>query len=286
MGGVVNIAIRFKDGTTVCQERWTNNIPYTLKTPGIYEGEQAARDYLAMVQNNDHVIDPHAPGSLQPVEDSEYGLVVIDYVSGRILDNNSYSGLNGFSTVYSGGDNRSEAFEECARAGRLRLRTVQKRRSDRAIISDERGPPLSEQEALDLGEKLYREDRLDSERGPIIVSRTFEIDTSPLVLERLPFDDPATMHARLVEIGFPLTAEEGVNAHLAPTPEARKVTKQEETARRLFQEWKKTEGLSGAAYDGVRYEDAPETLRTKLMTGAAAYLCDEDQLAFVLKDLG
>lgn len=286
MGGVVNVAVRFGDGTVVCQERWTNNISYWLKRPAIHADEQGARDYLAMVRNNDHVIDPGSPGSLQPVENSEYGLVVIDYVNRVILDNNAYSNLASFASVHAGGGMRSEAFEECAQAGILRHRTRVYDRATRTKVSETVSDRLSEEDALRLGDEIYgREFRDDRPEGSRRVMEDFVIDPVGFTIEILPQDDEGAMAARLKEIGFPTTLEEGVNAHLPPTQEGRKVTKQEETARRLFQEWKKAEGSKGAAYDGMRYDDAPERVTTALMAGAATYLCDPESLPQVLATL-
>lgn len=286
MGGVVNVAVRFGDGTVVCQERWTNNISYWLKRPALYAGEDGVREYLAMVRNNDHVIDPGSPGSLQPVENSEYGLVVVDYVNNIILDNNAYSNLSSFASVHAGGDMRSEAFEECAQAGILRHRTRVYDRAAHTMISETMSDRLSHEDALRLGEEVYHRDfRDDRPAGPRRVMDDFVIDPAGFTIEILPQDDEAAMSARLKELGFPTTLEEGVNAHLPLTPEARKVTKQEETARRLFQEWKKTAGTKGAAYDGMRYDDAPERVASALMAGAAAYLCDPESLPQVLATL-
>lgn len=289
MGGVVNVAVRFGDGTVVCQERWTNNISYWLKRPAIHAGEEGARDYLAMVRNNDHVIDPGSPGSLQPVENSEYGLVIVDYVNRVILDNNAYSNLASFAPVHAGGNMRSEAFEECAQAGILRHRRRVYDRATSTMLSEEVGERLSGEEALRLGDEIhdrdFGDDRDEIRRAPQRIMDDFVIDPVGFTIEVLPQDDEGAMAARLKEIGFPTTLEEGVNAHLPPTQEGRQVTKQEETARRLFQEWKKTEGSKGAAYDGVRYDDAPERVTTALMAAAAAYLCDPESLPQVLAKL-
>lgn len=54
MGGMVAVGFRFKDGTKVCQERWTNNTPYWLKDPRMYyvnfrdddKGRKACRAFL------------------------------------------------------------------------------------------------------------------------------------------------------------------------------------------------------------------------------------------------
>jgi hypothetical protein len=64
MGGVINVAIRFKDGRTICQERWTNNIPFWFRHPKMYEGdEDHINAYLAMTRNNDYIADPEKSAS-------------------------------------------------------------------------------------------------------------------------------------------------------------------------------------------------------------------------------
>lgn len=123
MGGRINIAVRFKDGKTVCQERWTNNLPDWFKTPAFYSGEENhLRRYIGMVAGND--VESGQLGAVQPIEESEYGLVVVDLISRTVLSCNAYTNLNRFciSDVADAEDNTN--FMDCAMAGLLRHSTV------------------------------------------------------------------------------------------------------------------------------------------------------------------
>jgi hypothetical protein len=101
--------------------------------------------------------------------------------------------------------------------------------------------------------------------------------------------DPAFL-AKLKEIGFPMTAEEGLNTSLKPIPEPREISEVERTARDLFQKWKQTvppEGeniLDGRAYDGVAFDDAPEVVRKQLMDRAAS-MSTEQLRQMALEDM-
>ncbi len=299
MGGVINVAIRFADGRTVCQERWTNNMPHWFQNPKMFAGDEAhVQGYIDMTKNNDWIADPYAPGRPQPVENSEYGLIVWDYVTNVILDNNHYSDPVTFDPIFTGGERVRETFLECAKAGIMRMRTVtfaplntrvpgEYLKELSTVVTD----LLSPEDALRLGEEAhaaqraeYRSDRSDDVPWERV---DFIIDTSPMTY--ISFGDHADVEydeetqsrplspeylAKLKEIGFPMTAEEGLNTSLTPVPEAREISETEKTARNLYQKWKQAVPpagdniIDGRTYDGVSFDDAPEVVRKQLMDRA------------------
>lgn len=287
MGGSVNVAMRFKDGRAVCQERWTNNTSYWLKRPALYESEAGALEYLALVADNDHVVDPHAPGLLQPLRNDEYGLIVIDYVTMTILENNGYTSLSSFDAVHTGGDDPSEAFLECAAAGRLRMRrrTFNMRGGLSTKVAEDIGDPLKHDEAIRAGRLAHDEIFRERTKGGDRIRTDFIIDPSPFTVERLPERDTKRMRQRLREIGFPMKRADGLNARERPNQKSRELTDQQKTARKLLQSWKKTEG-AGVELVGTRYEELPSHLQDRLMDAASRYLCDRGQADAIIRSLG
>ena len=212
MGGSVNVAIRLLDGTTVCQEHWTNATGYWLKRPALYESDQGARDYLAEYAGHDN----DGYGSPQPVRNNSYGLIVVDYVTHVILDNNGYTEMDRFHPVKVEIEEGQSAFRECAAAGRLRLReTVFKRtKPDWTRVRQTIGDNLPPETAIETARRIYREDTTPNPLRLIgnIVIHDFVIDTHPFTVERFEQDDTRGMRARLREMGFPMTRAQGVNA--------------------------------------------------------------------------
>lgn len=258
MGGYVNIAVRLSDGRAVCQERWTNNMPAWFKRAEMFAGDPAhLKSYLDMVVNNDYLLNPGALGQPQPVENSEYGLIVWDFVSRTILDNNRYSNPTRLS-VY---DTDLEGFDDLADRGLLTLvRTSYSRRDP--MSSSEPAPPTvlertrlkSADEAHDRIEKYESKERANYLSSADVIRMDFEIDTSPMTYVRFgEFDDierdPETGHrplhpdflAKLRDIGFPMSAAEGLNACVRPVPPHRKLSIKERLARELFADWRDQE---------------------------------------------
>lgn len=211
MGGPVNVAIRLSDGTTVCQEHWTNPTGYWLKRPALCGSDQGARDYLAEYAR----LDDGRYGSSQPVQNNSYGLIVVDYVTHVILDNNGYTELDRFHPIKIEIDKGKSAFRECAEAGRLRLRETEFKRTkpNWTQVRQTVGENLPPETAIETARRIYREDTTPNPlrlAGNIVV-RDFVIDTHPFTVERFEQDDTRGMRARLREMGFPMTRAKGLN---------------------------------------------------------------------------
>jgi len=101
MGGSVNVAIRLKNGEAFCVERWTNNIPFWLINHEMYVDDKHAVKYLSMTLENDPKVDKYCTGKPQRLCNSSYGIIIFDYVTNTIIDNNEYSHLNRISSISS-----------------------------------------------------------------------------------------------------------------------------------------------------------------------------------------
>jgi hypothetical protein len=286
MGGVINVAIRLRDGRAFCQERWTNNMPHWFQDPKMFDGdEEHVMGYINMVADNDWIANPHAPGTPQPVENSEYGLIVWDFMTGTILDNNHYSQPSSFDPIATGGDMLKENFTKMADAGRIFMRTHtypprkkwptggQRIPEDQITTTDT--DVLSPEDAKRLGEEAHHEMRArwrsDDDDQPT-TRVEFMVKTDPMTYYWMgdhseEYDEDTEQEplsaeylAKLKEIGFPMTEAEGLNAHLPykmPTP--RKITQQEEVARDLYQE-QKPETHKGIGFDDLTTEQQQEYL--------------------------
>jgi hypothetical protein len=302
LGGVVNVAIRLKDGRAFCQERWTNTMPHWFQDPKMFDGdEDHVMAYINAVAANDWIANPHAPGIPQPVGNSEYGLVVWDFLTGTILDNNHYSCPVEFDVVHVGGDNRRESFVALAQAGRIFQRTYHfPPRAERGD-PDRRGgdvpftdtPILSPEDALRLGEEAFQ-----SEFGSYRPSRDYDaafdylkfmVKADPMTYfwmrdhDEEDYDEEAGEQplsadylAKLKEIGFPMTEAEGLNAHLPYTvPEPRDITEQEELARDLYLDAKN----DVEEFKGISYDDLSADKQEAFLEAAGGLLGDRVSLS-------
>ena len=236
--------------------------------------------YLAMTRNNDYVLDPYATGRPARLVNSEYGLIVFDYVAGVILDNNGYSNPINFdliatvdrgrtATITFGGkvtDSRddpfpfklNENFEACARAGILHRVTWNE---DRTKTVE---GPLSFEEV----EAHVREDYPNWRKLYV----TYAADPKPLVytsFEETPAGTKA-MQKRLTEIGFPRNKKDGLNTTapkivLAKGP----VDELELKARKVFQRLKSSNDEWKENFDGVAWEKLPPTAQKTVLDFAA-----------------
>lgn len=297
MGGSINVAVRFKNGETVCQDRWTNNMPGWFKHPKMFAGdEDHVRDYVfGMIRNNDKISDPDTLGQPAKVENSSYGLVVWDYVTGSILDNNGYSSPVTWDSVYTGGDMRDENFIECANAGIIFMEVFSypprdaKGNLDRTQIKRQRTHNLPAAEALKLGQDAWEQtfgrgsDGKRNKRNPNDWREhiRFGIDTSPMTYYEFPEGQFKDYRAKLIELGFPMTQKEGLNKTLKEFWKKQRVVfdggAQESHARALYQEFKHLE--EGKPFDGVPFEDLTPESQQKFMDSAIGMMGDPTLMA-------
>ena len=284
MGGVINIAIRFRDGTAVCQERWTNSFPHWFQDPKMFAGdEDHVRGYLAMVADNDYIVDPYAPGRPMRVGNNEYGLIVWDYMTNTFMDNNGYSSPVTFDPIHTGGMMRKDGFVALANAGMISMETIRWGSGDRKDAIRERTPNLSPEDALRLGEEASVRDRRIADEGRYV---RFLVDPAPMTAYTFPEGTGGwkAYRTKLKEIGFPMTAKEGLNKSLRKLPKAREIDEQERMARRLYQDWKGTP--EGADLKGTRFEELDDYIRTQFLAYGLDMLLDpKKKQAYELADL-
>jgi hypothetical protein len=206
MGGSINVAIRFENGETVCQDQWTNYLPSWFRDPKMLEDETLARAFCAATSTKEYMADPTTHGRPQPVENNSYGLLVWDYATKSILDNNTYCPLLEFDLVQTGGRMRSDEFVACAAAGRI-IMEVLERRSLNGVLAR-----LTYEEALAMGEQVWLESR---QRTPEHLTR-FLVDPSPMTYQRFEVSPSGTeaMRAKLRELDFPMSRKAGLNKTL------------------------------------------------------------------------
>ncbi len=103
MGGRIKVAIRFSDGEAFCVERWTNNINILSDYRILENDESFAREYIQMCRNNDFSDDSSDSGKqvdIKGFEDTEYGIIVIDFLTKTIIDCNIYTTLFSFPLIF------------------------------------------------------------------------------------------------------------------------------------------------------------------------------------------
>ena len=286
MGGVVNVAIRFRDGRTICQERWTNNTPNWFKVPQMFVGDEThLQAYLDMVSENDWLADTHAPGRPQPVRNNEYGLIVFDYLTNTILDNNTYTNLDSFESVMAASPGRSEAFIACARDGRLRLRTRKYDRNQTTpngrwlMTSDLLSPPLTEEHARAFAKDIESRRYRDITDDAIYTHQDFIIDTSPMIYHNFPdcgnIGSWPPYRMMLESIGFPMRKSQGLNQTLRSPPSPREISENERIARNLFRYWKDSE--QGKSFRGTRFEELGSYLASQFLDRANDIIADPER---------
>ncbi len=118
MGGSINVAVRLRTGEAYCKTLWTNELPRWFKNPKMFEGDD---DYVRSFLNMDRYKDDNYYGKKSGLHNSEYGLIVWDYVSNFILENNGYTSLDSIMAFEI--RTKPEEFKLLANDGRLKSRT-------------------------------------------------------------------------------------------------------------------------------------------------------------------
>jgi len=180
-------------------------------------------------------------GATQPIEESEYGLIVVDLISRTVLSCNKYTNIGRFHMSEAADESDNENFIECAGAGLVRhstftmeefeggqWREIERSSTDRIGLSEAlekvkaaKANPLG----IDRWDKSGERDRL--------VQEEFTIDASgiPGGMTLVGYDwrshqrgqhgkengqiNPE-MKAKLRELGIPLTFEEGLLRDASP----------------------------------------------------------------------
>ena len=128
MGGVVAVGFRFPDGKIVCQERWTNSMPYWLNDVRIFNGDIShLNEYIKSAENHDRI----------PVAPHGYGLVFVDYISKKFMSMQDYTyfgNIDPISIISKYRDNDKSRFDSLLREKRIKI-SIHKSK-DEIIIQD------------------------------------------------------------------------------------------------------------------------------------------------------
>lgn len=90
MGGIITLTIRKKDGEVHKTSCWTNGLPYQINNIGIAD-EAHFDEYLAVFAENNASGDYY---SSEPFTiPSEYGLIVVDYMTNELVYATHYCGF-------------------------------------------------------------------------------------------------------------------------------------------------------------------------------------------------
>ena len=254
MGGSINMAFRFSDGEACCFNRWTNNMG-VLSCAEILEGDEGpVRDYIAMCRNNDYLVDPSYMGRPVNVSSTEYGLVIIDYLSKTIIDCNSYTSLFGnihaFSIREGGEDdwyaNNYTLIRKSLERGRGVIEKAYRRGSSKSIPTITRYDDIS---SLPVIMEKSRSDKDDLGDYFFI----YEIDTAPWTYFSAYGDRKDRKRALELARGvnFPMNRKMGLNANY-PSVRKKKVSSEEIKARFLWMKMKSLPEYS--EFDGVPWE--------------------------------
>lgn len=87
MGGAITVGIRLQDGHEEIWDRWTNPLPDWFSRPQFWTGQKEARQYLAAGHPNMTL--------LSRIEPISYGIVLIDYVTKRVISRQEYCSVWG-----------------------------------------------------------------------------------------------------------------------------------------------------------------------------------------------
>jgi len=88
MGGSVLIGIRRRNGEVYLSERWTNPTPYWFNDPDFYnEDEKLVQEYL----------DGEDSKPQTTINPSEYGVILVDLIKGRVLSRQNYTFIGGIT---------------------------------------------------------------------------------------------------------------------------------------------------------------------------------------------
>lgn len=194
MGGSIAVAVRFKDGRTVCQERWTNNMPYWLNHSKVFAGDEARlQEYINMTKDNN--LDDGELGRPLPLKNHGYGLVVIDLKTMTFMDNQGYTSFGRRAAVsvavWNHEDNSD--FYEMVDQGKVFLRHYDAKTID----------TLSCVTRDDVTRVLATRD---------YIGYDFIFDTDPMTMIEFPEFKSKDFQAKLRELEFPMTKKEGLNS--------------------------------------------------------------------------
>ena len=118
MGGLYCLAVRRSDGSEFISERHTNYIPSWSTNPDILEDGDVVTEWLGLAKKGAH--HPDIP-AWDTISYSEYGVLLVDFVSKQILSCQGYAEPGRFLVTAGICDGLDERILKIHQTGRLRL---------------------------------------------------------------------------------------------------------------------------------------------------------------------
>lgn len=219
MGGSVNVAVRFPDGRALCQRRWTNNTPFWFKNAKLFNADiNYIQSYLDLTKGNN--FKAGELGKPVPLNNAEYGLIVIDYLTMTMLDNNGYSTFDSWDPIMLYAERHPDTvraeFYQLVNEQRIRVNHITwDNRDYQGTVSESLNEtPITIEEADEVGRQWRENFSNESRFRSALTARQdwrFEIITAPF--DYIKFDELSTtdMRKKLKELQFPMSRKEGLN---------------------------------------------------------------------------
>lgn len=184
MGGRINIAVRLNDGKTVCVDDWTNTLsPIILNETTLSGDDSVVRDHIGRIINHKDY------GGRQPFRKSQYGIVVIDFLTKEIHSQQGYASFDRILAAQLFDVGKSSASKKVLKTGSAEL-------LDNGRIT--------------IFGSLFRISK--SSALNIDIYTDLKIDLSPMKLFEYREDDSLTnMKTHLRKTGFPINKKDGLN---------------------------------------------------------------------------
>lgn len=136
MGGSITIAIRRTNGIEYVSRRWTNPLPAQLADPAFWDDGTVVDDYTKVLVND--VL-------FSRIQPEQYGIVLIDFQTKKVLSCNKYMSLGQFTTAFIDQDDAKHVLAMIAKGWVKRYDCF---RDDDARRAQE--PPLSDLAGVEI----------------------------------------------------------------------------------------------------------------------------------------
>lgn len=207
MGGHIKIAIRTKDGKSFCVGTRTISLSSWVKHPDMFKDDSRAKEWLKEIDDHKDSMYGHP----ERICNGGCGIVVFDYMTNTIIDNNSYSEIDRFPAINAIDTNvyNPRKNEQPVRKNYQDLIDNEKIKS----IVDIHGECLKSYPTKKDVEKQIKKDTQRLRRGFL---KYFIIDTSPMTYINVGDCDAVgfkPVRKQLKLIGFPTNKKEGLNKY-------------------------------------------------------------------------
>lgn len=206
MGGQIKVIIREENGKIHKHERWTNPMPYFVKTSKFLEKNKAhIKNYIQNCNKE------KTCSNLSPVD---YGIVVFDFKSNIILSCQSYTGFNfirnGLVEAYINED--WDLFIQCEGYTDEELKNFKNLFENKKIISYNllKNDNSNEKIFFDSTDKIFLKYLIDKDKRDEICVCGFNLDLSPFALFK--FSENAEglkeFKNKMIELNFVFSTED------------------------------------------------------------------------------